>query len=194
MNRKSQSDEELWMNILDGDDQSFAIFYDRYWLRMYKAAQYYLRDPDASEEVVQEVFLLIWNKRHHLQIKNFAAYLNSATRYEVYRKLKAAKNSLLEFHENYNFASSVVYNQGYDRLNEIDKHNQLQRCLNALPERCREIFYLSKFRHLSNTEIAEHLGITKHSVENQLSTALKHLRINFTSVAILVYLFFTAHH
>nr|WP_067061614.1 sigma-70 family RNA polymerase sigma factor [Mucilaginibacter sp. L294] len=187
MARASLNDDELWRNIVAGDNESFAIIYDRYWLRMYKAALHYLRDVYASEEVVQEVFLIIWNKRQTLDIKNFAAYLNSSTRYEVYRRLKASKNAFLEFHEG-KTACAVVYNEGYEKLNEADNNNLLDDCLKDLPKRCREIFYLSKFRQLSNTEIAEQLGINKHTVENQLAIAIKHLKINFSRIAILVLL------
>src|ERR1700761_5345984 len=183
--KTSLSDEELWRNIAAGDDRSFAMFYERYWLRMYKAALYYLRDKDASEEVVQEVFVLIWNKRKTLDIKNFAGYLNSTTRYEVFRKMKAAKNSFLEFHENCPSPANVAYNYGYEKLTELDNSNILDDCLKELPKRCREIFYLSKVQQLSNNEIAEQLGISKHTVENQLTIALKHLKINFSNVAIL---------
>lgn len=183
--KTSLSDEELWRNILADDDRSFAMFYDRYWLRMYKAALYYLRDKEAAEEVVQEVFVLIWNKRKTLDIKNFAGYLNTTTRYEVFRKMKMAKHSILEFHENYPSPKNVAYNNGYERLSERDNTNLLDDCLKDLPKRCREIFYLSKVQQLDNNEIAQQLGISKHTVENQLTIALKHLKINFSTVAIL---------
>lgn len=185
MKKISLSDEELWRNILAGDDRSFAMFYERYWLRMYKAALYYLRDRDASEEVVQEVFLSIWNKRKTLDIRNFAGYLNSTTRYEVFKRLKLAKHALLEFHEDYPSPKNFAYNYGYERLVEIDNTNILDDCLKELPKRCREIFYLSKVQQLNNNEIAEQLGISKHTVENQLTIALRHLKINFSRVAIL---------
>lgn len=185
MTKTSLSDEELWRGIVAGDNRSFAMFYERYWLRMYKAALYYLRDRDASEEVVQEVFVLIWNKRETLDIKNFACYLNATTRYEVFRRMKAAKHSFLEFHENCPAPKNVAYNYGYEKLNELDNTNLLDDCLKDLPKRCREIFYLSKVQQLSNNEIADQLGVSKHTVENQLAIALKHVKINFSKVAIL---------
>ncbi len=94
MANASLSDEELWRNVTNGDDRSVALLYHRHWLKMYKAALYFLKDKEAAEEVVQEVFVLIWSKRNSLNIKHFAAYLNAATRYEVFRKLKAAKQSI----------------------------------------------------------------------------------------------------
>ncbi len=183
--KTSLSDQELWQNIRAGDHRSFTLFYDRYWLRMYKAALYYLKDKDASEEIVQEVFVLIWNKRETLGINNFSSYLNSATRYEVFRKLKLAKRSLVEYLEDYPTPETAVYNFGYEKLNEMDHNHFLENCLKDLPKRCREVFYLSKIEQLSNTEIAEKLGINKHTVENQLTIALRHVKVNFSKVAIL---------
>lgn len=188
MIKTSLSDEELWSNILAGDDRSFAAFYDRYWLRMYKTALYYLRDKNASEEVVQEVFLLIWNKRETLDVRNFAAYLNMTTRYEVFRKMRSAKQSVIKFHEYYPQQHSIDYNHGYERLNEIDSNHALDDCLKSLPKRCREIFYLSKIKQLNNAEIAEQLDISKHTVENQLAIALKHLKVNFTQITLTAFL------
>lgn len=185
MIKASLSDEELWQRIIAGDSRSFALFYDRYWLRMYKAALYYLKDTAASEEVVQEVFVIIWNKRNTLNIKNFGAYLNSITRYEVYKRLKVAKHSVIEFCEEFPAASGVVYNMGYERLNELDDEHMLQECLKELPKRCREIFYMSKVQQLSNSEISVLLEISKHTVENQLAIAVKHVKQNMDKVAIL---------
>ncbi|UOE50603.1 sigma-70 family RNA polymerase sigma factor [Mucilaginibacter sp. SMC90] len=184
MAKASLSDEELWQRITAGDGRSFALFYDRYWLRMYKAALFYLKDTSASEEVVQEVFVIIWNKRQTLNINNFAAYLNSVTRYEVYRRLKMAKHSLIDFYEEFPATGAVVYNMGYERLTELDHEFMMQECLKELPKRCREIFQMSKMQHLSNTEIASLLEISKHTVENQLAIATKHLKQNIDKVAI----------
>lgn len=183
--KASLSDEELWQRIIAGDGRSFALFYERHWLKMYKAALFYLKDASASEEVVQEVFVIIWNKRQSLDIKNFGAYLNSVTRYEVYKRLKMTRHSLIEFHEEFPDTAGVVYNMGYERLNELDQELIVEECLKELPKRCREIFQMSKIQHLSNTEIASLLEISKHTVENQLAIALKHIRQNMSKVAVL---------
>ncbi|MDB5149307.1 MAG: polymerase sigma-70 factor, partial [Mucilaginibacter sp.] len=74
MAKASLSDEEFWQRIIAGDGRSFALFYDRHWLKMYKAALYYMKDAGAGEEVVQEVFVTIWNKRQTPDIKNISAY------------------------------------------------------------------------------------------------------------------------
>ena len=102
------SDEQLWEDILVGDNRAFAAFYDRHWLPLYKAALYYLKDQNKAEEVVHEIFVEIWNKRHTLNIKNFPAYLNSATRYEVYRRMKSAKSNQIELQNAFSYIVKII--------------------------------------------------------------------------------------
>ncbi|OOQ58776.1 RNA polymerase sigma factor [Mucilaginibacter pedocola] len=183
------TDEELWQQVQADDHRAFGLLYDRYWLRLYKAAAHYIKDQGLCEEVVQEVFVCIWKKRESLDIRNFGHYLNSCTRYEVYRRAKAAKLLLLESIDNdgHEYAEyGSVNNLGYEKLAVSDNQSILEACLKSLPKRCTEIFYLSKFRDLSNTEIAEQLNISKHTVENQLSVAVKHVKTNFHKISILL--------
>jgi RNA polymerase sigma-70 factor (ECF subfamily) len=191
MSKVLLTDEELWEDIRAGNCRAFAQFYDRYWLRLYKAACYYLKDKELCEEIVQEVFVSIWKKRDSLNIRNFSQYLNSCTRYEVYRKMKTVKLSITqaidaEVEDLARFG--IENNKGDDRLTEIDNYSILNECLTALPKRSKEIFYMSKFSQLSNAEIAEQLGISKHTVENQLAIALRHVRVNFHKIALLIVL------
>ncbi|WP_369414055.1 sigma factor-like helix-turn-helix DNA-binding protein [Desertivirga xinjiangensis] len=77
-----------------------------------------------------------------------------------------------------------VENSGYDRLASIDLETQLDAYLENLPKRCREIFFMSRKQMLSNDEIAAKLGISKRSVENQITFALKHLRVSIKDISI----------
>lgn len=186
MTQKTVSDQELWSAISIDDSKAFAALYDRYWLRLYKTASYYIKDGDACEEIVHDVFIIIWNKRKSLQINSFCSYLNTVTRYEVFRHIKIAKMSKLEYWESYEEeCTNQVFNLGQLKLNESDFKNTLDDYLHQLPKRCRQIFHMSKIQHLSNDEIARELGISKHTVENQLAYALKYLRTSIKDLSIL---------
>jgi RNA polymerase sigma-70 factor (family 1) len=186
MINKTLSDHELWSAILNDDSQAFAALYDRYWLRLYKTASHYIKDSDACEEIVHDVFIIIWNKRRSLKIEHFSSYLNAITRYEVFRHIKVAKMSKLEYNENYTDESkNYAFNLGQLRLNELDLENTLDGYLQQLPKRCRQIFYMSKIQQLNNDEIARELGISKHTVENQLTYALKYLKASIKDLSIL---------
>jgi len=165
----SLSDSDLWSLIVTDNYRAFTVLFERHGLRLYKTAQKYIKDEAICEEVVHDLFLNIWNRRQHLAINDFNHYLKAATRYQVYNYLKRAK-------------LSSELNKGQEKLLYLELEEQLNEQLNALSDRCREIFLLSRKEHLTSTEIGERLSISKRTVENQITIALKHLRINFKNI------------
>jgi RNA polymerase sigma-70 factor (family 1) len=184
MPNNSISDTDLWDAIRMDDELAFTALFDRYWVRLYKTAQTYIKDHEVSEEVVHDVFLNIWERRHVLQIDSFANFLLTAVRYQVYNRIRAAKPPI--FLDYANIPELLDSNAGEQHINEQEFQQELNRHLVQLPKRCQEIFYLSRMSQLSNQEIATKLGISKRSVENQLTVALKHLRTFLKHTAILI--------
>ncbi|WP_121245956.1 RNA polymerase sigma-70 factor [Mucilaginibacter phyllosphaerae] len=184
MPNNSLSDTDLWDAIRLNDELAFTALFDRYWVRLYKTAQTYIKDHEVSEEVVHDVFLNIWERRHVLQIDSFANFLLTAVRYQVYNRMRAAKSPV--FFNTAHLPELMDSNAGENHINEQELQQELNRQLVQLPKRCQEIFYLSRMLQLSNREIAAKLGISKRSVENQLTVALKHLRMFLKHTAIFV--------
>ena len=187
MGESSFSDTELWNSIKDDDYRAFTSLFKRYWLLLYKTALHYIKDPEIAEEIIHDIFFNIWRSRNVLQIDDFKSYLKAGTRYEVLRrvkKIKAAPLSYLgELPEN---MSSPVLNKGDENIQDDELELELKRHLAALPDRCRQIFLLSRKDHLTNAEIAEQLGISKRSVENQITAALKYLRNNLENMVVVL--------
>lgn len=188
MSKSLLSDEELWDAIVMDDSQAFAVLYDRYWRKLYKTTCYYLKDTSASEEILHDVFVILWNRRKYLKIEKFSSYLFITARYQVYKHLKAAKISPIEYIENYeeNTLLPSSFNNAEEKINYNDVTLQLESSLKHLPKRCREIFWLSRIENLSNEEIANQFGISKRTVENQITHALKHLRLSYQDLSELV--------
>ncbi len=179
----SYSDHELWNLILKDDFRAFTALFDRHWPKLYKSAQRYIKNDDECEEIVHDLFLNIWKRKHFLIIEDFNKYFKAATRYQVYAFIEKQKNShviLLETigegQEQYelNFAD--------EKIAYHDLENQLNRHLNQLPKRCQEIFVLSRMNQLTNNEIARKLGISKRSVENQITAALQFIRFHMKDI------------
>lgn len=188
------SDNELWNAIVNDDAQAFAALYNRHWKKLYKTACHYLKNQDAAEQVLHDAFVTLWTRRKFLKIENFSSYIFITTKYQVFKHLKAAKISIVDYIENYDEAPAAVhYNEGEKRLDYKDFETQLDQYLLGVPKRCKEIFWLSRVEHLSNDEIADQLGISKRTVENQITYALKHLRSSYKefSIAGLSLLFIT---
>ena len=176
MHNSPINDPELWLAIRNDDEQAFAMLFDRYWVRLYKTALRYLKDRENSEETVHDVFLSIWRRRHQLEIESIPNFLLSAIRYQVYNRMRAAKPPLTLVLNDLEMDNLLDYNQGDHRIKNQELLRELDHYLEKLPKRCQEIFYMSRMDNLSNQAIAGRLGISKRTVENQVTKALKHLR------------------
>lgn len=121
--------------------------------------------------------MVLWDRRTFLKIENFKSYIHVTARYHVFIKLKAAKVSPIDYVEAYTENSSdITTSEITEKLLQEDFETELKAYLEKSPKRCAEIFLLSRVKHLSNTEIAELLGISKFTVENQITHALKYIR------------------
>lgn len=185
MNTNLITDEQLWEAIALSDDRrAFSALYDRYWKKIYKSANYYLHDSTISKQVLSDLFVLLWEKRKNLQIENFNNYSHVAIRYHVFSYLRSIKISPIEFIDSYdNVIDLGVSNHAEDKFNHDDLERLLSDNLNILPKKCREIFWMSRVDQLNNDEIALKLGISKRTVENQITHALKHLRLSYGKLA-----------
>jgi RNA polymerase sigma-70 factor (family 1) len=191
MSNSSLSDTELWAAIRRNDETAFTALFDRYWVRLYKTALVYVKDREESEEIVHDVFLNIWNRRNLLEIESFPNFLLTAIRYQVYNRMRSAKSPVILAPEGLELAEQVDSNAGERHIMVQEFQQELDKYLVQLPKRCQEIFYMSRVRQLSNQEIAGRLGISKRTVENQITVALKHLRIclkHISSFILMIYL------
>lgn len=171
------SDRELWDAVVSDNERAFVMLYNRYWRKLYNTANYYLKNPAAAEEITHDVFVTLWEKRKLNKIEKFLPYLQATARYHVYKYLKKAKFNCIEYLNQFaETRISPVYNSSINKLEHENMESRLAQLLNGLPPRCQEIFWLSRINSLSNQEIADRLHISKRTVENQITHALKTLR------------------
>jgi len=174
------TDEELYRAMRLNDRKAFNLLYERYWELVYKKAFSYVHDTEAAGEITNDIFLNIWLKRDVLDIITFRNYLTAAARYRVYNYLKAKKRLALTYIEDYELLKEKQTSMPEeDIFMPSEVYQWVNRILEHLPKRCKEIFLLSRISHLSNSEIATKLEISKRTVENQISIAVKHLRTHF---------------
>jgi RNA polymerase sigma-70 factor (family 1) len=169
-------DNELTLLLQQGDEPAFTEIYNRYWDKLYFIAHKLLKDTDAAEEIVQEVFLILWKKRGALNIKSLTQYLAAMTRYAVYRYL--AKDKQTKQQEN---ALGLLNAANVAELN-IDNKILLEIILklsDKLPEKCRLVFQYNKLQDQSLADVAELLNISQKTAEGHLTKALRIIRSNF---------------
>ena len=169
-------DTEL-LNLLRLDDRkAFEVLYNKYSGKVYQAAYNLFRDKDVCEDLVQELFIDLWIKRNKLNVSSLEWYLKIAIKNRVlmYIRTKRATldlSAIAMLTEKYTTDSKLMQND----ISAILKNN-----IDLLPEKCRQIFTLSRQEYLSNKEIASRLNISIKTVENQITIALRYLRTGLT--------------
>lgn len=188
MNRSQLSDENLWEAIAMDDSRAFAELYNRYWKKLYKTALFYLKDPETAQQILNDVFVVLWNRRQHLHIDSFSSYLFITTKHHVFKALHAAKSIPVDYVEQYEENCGESINEAEKKSNYDDLLHDLDQYLQGLPKRCKEIFWMSRIENLSNQEIAARFGISKRTVENQITYASRHLKTSYKELTLLVLL------
>jgi len=185
-----RADLDIWELIKASNEQAFSELFRRYSSKIYSKAYFLIKDREVCEQIVHDIFLTLWSNRTTLEIRSLKAYLTSASRYQVYKYLISNKTAILDYKDNLEELSiKTVSNIGHDNIAYKELEQALESYLSSLPNRCREIFMMSRHQLLSNEEIAQKLNISKRSVENQITHALRHLRISLKEASILLVIF-----
>lgn len=185
------SDEELLILFQDENVAVFEALYNRYWSVMYSAAYRRVQSREIAQEIVQNVFTSLWVNRRELRIQSsLQAYLLSAVKYKVINHFEK-EMVRRSYSEQLLATSTIATNFTEETILFEDLTAQLEEELANLPPRCREVFQLSRREFKTNKEIAEQLGISEKTVENQLTKALKILKSGLREIiSLLVFLQF----
>ncbi|WP_186826854.1 RNA polymerase sigma-70 factor [Seonamhaeicola algicola] len=173
--------EFLLLSIKQGDCKSYKKLFDLYWESMFTNAKSIVGNDNNAKDIVQDIWVKLWQNRAQLDIKNFDAYIYVAVRNASFKFLKSKKFTRLEKQ----VINSLKLSVEPDVKKQIDfdeKLSVIKMALNNLPKRCAQIFELSRLKHYTNDEIAIKLGISKKSVENQISIATKSIKHTLTSL------------
>lgn len=185
----SNFDAEIIRGLKDGDPQAMGLLYKLHWKALYISAYNVLKDKVVCEDIIQELFIRIWNKREELNITtSLQAYLSAATRYEVYRRLREHKKFEPIVDEMVSALAGGAL-QDILELKELESH--ISSAVDTLSPKCRNVYILSRNEQLSHKEIAGRLNISTNTVRNHLTHALHHLRgsIDQAIIILLILLF-----
>ncbi|MEL7222299.1 MAG: RNA polymerase sigma-70 factor [Bacteroidota bacterium] len=174
------ADQQLLIDLQNGDEKALDKLFRAHYAYLCQTVYKVLPDRILAEDLVQEVFYDLWRKREKLNVKqSWRAYLrraaiNRTLNYIRDQKMIVDDESALPFD-----MSSAEADAG--KLMEVDELKaDIAQAIESLPERCRLVFGLSRFELMSNKEIAQHLEISIKTVENQMTKALKLLRVRLS--------------
>ena len=155
------------------DEESLGQIYKQYWSRLYVYAFNVLRERELCEDIVEEVFIDLWERRHDVQIRDLSSYLYQSVKYQIFnhfRESRYKQQLLMKF-------DPMNTGDGTEELYEKRELIALIKdVISRIPKRRRTIFEMSRNEGLSNKEISENLGISLQTVKNQIGESLKFIR------------------
>jgi RNA polymerase sigma-70 factor (ECF subfamily) len=179
---RSFTDEAL-IRMLEMDDEwALKEIFERYHVRLFQAAAGVLHDEDLARDIVQDIFVALWTRRQSSDIQVLSCYLFKAVRYQVLKELRNGKlhDRHLKLLEKIQFANQTEESIDYAALEDM-----LQKVVDQLSPRCREIFVLSRFEYLTHKEISSRLNISTKTVEAQIGKALSFLRTRLQEIMVI---------
>ncbi|WP_316808950.1 RNA polymerase sigma-70 factor [Pedobacter agri] len=172
-NYSSFTDSELSNSLIQGDRFAFNQIYLRYWRTLHQKACRILKNDAEAEDIIQEVFVSLWQRREEVKVVNLKAYLNQAVKFSVLKAIRENKVSD-DFYDK--LAKITVDLVCEDPLVFKEMGHLIQHLIDELPEDCRTIFNLSRIDNLTYKKIAFQLGISEKTVEKKMSLSLKSIK------------------
>jgi RNA polymerase sigma-70 factor, ECF subfamily len=171
-----QSDRLSLDLISSGDEQTFEAVFRAHYTSLCAFSRKFVADPDAAEELVQDLFLNLWEKRAELTpTQSLRSYLFAAVRNSCLNHLKHLK--VRARHQEHSLALAPEFAEDPQAaLQAAELQARIGLAIDALPDRCGEIFKMSRFEGLKYQEIADQLALSPRTVEVQIGKALKLLR------------------
>jgi len=168
------SDEEIVALLQSDTELAVELLFRRYYAYVCRNVVRIVEQTTVAEDIAQEVFFEIWRRKDAVHITSVRAYLRRAARNKA---LNYVRDQKMQFEEEENTSQLQSPAAGMQRQLEAEELQELiDQTIDELPERCRLVFVLSRYEHLTYQEIANQLDISVKTVENQISKALKHLR------------------
>jgi RNA polymerase sigma-70 factor (ECF subfamily) len=171
-NRPDLGNEFVLERLKEGDRKLFSMLFNYYYSGLVVYAGHFLRDPEIAEDVVQSVFIGLWENKRSIK--------SSSVRHYLVHSVKNKCIDLIRKEETRKKYINRQQNQDADYQGEFYAETELreiiQRSIDKLPPKCREIFVLSRFENMKSKEIAEKLQLSPRTVETQILKASKLLR------------------
>ena len=181
------NEQSLFELLSQGDESAFAKIYNRYWQELYNAAYKRLPEKEKCQDIIQNVFTDLWNRKAELNLVNPAAFLHTAVRFQVLKQLtRGQKNSY--FTEK--FEKELISPLATDStVLEKELCVLIEYFIDALPKKRKNIFLLHYFEGLSTAKIALKLDLSQKTVQNQITTASHFLRLKLTHMFLFTIVF-----
>jgi len=174
------SDQDLLLQLMKGSHEAFSIIYHKYWKKIFVYAYDRLKDTKQSQDIVQDLFVSLWERREGLQVDNLNAYLYASARYAILRLIDAqqAEAHFFTSLQHLSLDASAADHQ----MISAELLEAYRALVGKMPSQRRRIFQMRHEENLKTREIAEALNISQKTVQNQLLNSYQQVRSLLTRV------------
>ena len=186
---KHEEEKLLVARLKSGNKASYKVLYQKYAPRLFMFSKRYLFSDEDAEEIVQEVFLRIWEKRENIdENQSFSSYVIQAAKHRIFNgfRKKVNEQAYIDF---VMFGGTAQENFTEHEVAYREIFEKAENAIKSMPPKRQEIFRLSREQGLKNKEISEKLNISIKTVENQMGQALKYLREQLSDYQLLILVF-----
>jgi RNA polymerase sigma-70 factor, ECF subfamily len=179
-------EQAIWKNIQQKDIVTFERYYKEHYKSFFLMACKYLKDSSLAAEIVNDVFLKIWEDGDQMKIEtSLKSYIYKAI---INRSLNALHKNKREISLDDDIINIPDETYELRQIEENELRIKLYAAIDQLPEQCRKVFEMSRFEELKQQEIADKLGISIKTVKNHITIALKHLSVSILNYLVLLVL------
>jgi RNA polymerase sigma-70 factor (ECF subfamily) len=184
---QNDSDQQLWNAIRQSDEKAFSELFNRYWSTAHRIAYSKVRSLETTQEIVQELFITLWDKRETLMVQNMSAFIATCIKNKAIKYIESqiVKEKYWTYYKNYIPQTESVTES------ELD-YKELKEAIEAeverLPAKSKKVFQLNRLQGRSVSEIASMLNLSEKAIEYHLTRSLKHLRLHLRDFLILILL------
>lgn len=177
--------------LKEGSEKAFESIYDRMANRLYLFILRKIGTKEIAEEILQEVFVALWNNRNAIEIDtSLDAYLFGIAKNKIFSFMRSESVRNKYAAEFSLFAQKYRDNSLEESMDLNDLHRVLEDKISELPDKCQTAFRMSRFEHASISEIAKTMNISTRTVENYITQALRHLRTHLNTVLLFLLMVF----
>lgn len=181
------TDQELLDAIRHDDEKAFRQLFDRYWHQTHIMAYARVRSSELTEEIVQDLFVSLWDKRHTQSIQHLPSYLFQAVKFKAlnYVQTKIVHEKYWNYYRRF-IAQEENSTQATVEFNDLMR--AVEQGLEKLPEKSKKVFRLHRLEGWSIAEIANSLNLSKKVIEYHLTRSLKKMRIHLKNYVLAILL------
>lgn len=193
MHNHPHSEKELLSQIAIGNQDAYLVLFEQYWDTVFSAALLLTKSPELAEDIAQDVFAMIWEKRAQLPaVEKLESFLFITARNMIYSRLRklASQETYRQYIRAYFSETAVTGADEQTELRELER--MIQRAILRLPSQQQKAFRLSRFEGMRHEEIAATMGVSRITIKSYIVQALATLRkalANYPSSAVTAFFF-----